>query len=134
MDLAAAYRATAYHVDGPTGRFTLRIDAHSPEADALLASNESATWAFVTAHNPGSVALSPPENAARHDQLLAEVNRRGLLAWPGVGIGDDGRWPAEESVFILGLTEAEAINLGRQFGQIAVVCGDLDGPARLCWI
>jgi hypothetical protein len=38
------------------------------------------------------------------------------------------------SLFILGLSEAEAIDLGREFGQNAVVCGDHGGIARLCWV
>ncbi len=135
MSLDAAYHATAYHVDGPTGRFTLRIGAASPEADALLArQGEVPSWAFVTASNPGSVLLPEPTNGLRHEQLVAEVARRGLIDNPGLGVGDDGSWPAEVSQFLVGVSTADAAVLGRMFGQNAVVCGDRGGVARLCWL
>lgn len=134
MDLKAAYYATAYHVDGPAGRFALRLGAHSPEADSLLTHFQATAWTFVTAHNPRSQKLSRIDNDLRHEQLVAEVASRGVLYWPGLGVGDDGTWPPEVSLFILGLSEPDALLLGRQFGQNAVVCGDHGGVARLCWI
>jgi hypothetical protein len=133
--LGAAYQATAYHVDGPTGRFTLRLGAASPEADALLARHgEALSWAFVTASNPGSVLLPEATNGLRHEHLVAEVARRGLVAYPGLGVGDDGSWPAEVSLFLVAVCAADAAVLGRMFGQNAVVCGDRGGVARLCWL
>lgn len=49
----------------------------------------------------------------------------------GEGIGDDGTWPAERSVLVLGIERAIAIELGRRFGQRAILCGRLGGPATL---
>ena len=58
--LARAYRATSYFVDGPSGRFAVRIGAVSLEADALAAAHGASAWAYVTAYNPGSVPASIP--------------------------------------------------------------------------
>jgi hypothetical protein len=35
---------------------------------------------------------------------------------------------------VLGLAEADAVALGRAFGQLAVVVGRRGEPARLAWI
>jgi hypothetical protein len=62
------------------------------------------------------------------------VRRRGLAHHPAIGVGDDGSWPAEQSLLVLGIDKAEAVALGRAFEQFAVVVGRRGGPARLAWI
>jgi hypothetical protein len=61
--------------------------------------------------------------------------RRGYLALRGEGVGDAGDSPAEPSLLILGIAEGDTVLLGREFGQLAVVCGELGTAARLvlCW-
>jgi hypothetical protein len=134
-DLRAAYEATSYVVHAsPVGGFTIRCGAVSPALDALLAAAATDTWAFITAHNPGSRRLDDAENRHRHAALVEEVRRRGLVWYDGAGAGNDGVWPAEESVLVPGLDEAAAVALGRAFGQLAVVVGERGGPARLAWV
>jgi hypothetical protein len=77
------------------------------------------------------VRQTPEENQRRHEQLNAEIARRGLIYFAGRGIGSEGNWPPEESLLVLGISEQEAIKLGRDFGQNAVVCGRRGEPARL---
>ena len=132
-ELDAAYRATSYFVDGPDGRFALRVGSASPEADALAAAHGAAAWAYVTACNPGSVPAPDAQNRARQRELEEVVRATTLPCYPGEGRGDDGCWPAEPSLLVLGISEAEARRLARQFGQAAVVCGERGGPARLVW-
>jgi hypothetical protein len=133
--LRAAYEATSYRVHAsPVGAFTIRCGVVSPALDALLAAAATDTWAFVTAANPGSRRLDDAENGRRHAALVAEVRRRGLDCHGGAGHGDDGAWPAEESVLVPGLDEAAAVALGRAFGQFAVVVGERGRPARLAWV
>ncbi len=66
--------------------------------------------------------------------LLAEVRQRGLTVHPGLGSGDAGDWPPEESLLVLGLDEAAAVALGHRFGQRAIVVGTRGTAARLVWI
>ena len=133
--LRAAYEATSYHVpDTPVGPLTIRCGCITEELDRLLDVAGSMTWAFVSAANPGSVRLDPSENLRRHEALLHHLRRHALPCHFGVGIGDDGSWPAEESVLVLGLDETAALSLGRTFGQRAVVVGERGRPARLAWI
>jgi hypothetical protein len=69
--LDRTYRATVYRVDGPCGRFGIRVDQTCPELDQLLAPHQAEAWAFVTAYNPGSV----PTDDARNRQRQADLER-----------------------------------------------------------
>src|SRR5438128_2677055 len=129
--LFAAYRNTSFFADTSPGRLCLRVGRASPEIDALLAAYGVCTWAYVTGFNPGSILLPPEENENRHQRLARETERRGYTTFPGEGIGDDGQWPPERSLLILGIGRDDAIDLGREFGQRAVVYGEEGGPAVL---
>mgnify|MGYP001489801185 CR=1 FL=1 len=133
IDLEAAYLATCYFVDAPEGRFAIRLGAPSPRADALAAELGAAAWAYVTAYNPGSVPAPEEQNRARQRELEETVRGMGLPFFRGEGKGDDGGWPAEPSLLVLGIAEEEALRLARRFGQAAVVFGERGGPARLLW-
>jgi hypothetical protein len=132
-ELDAAYRATRYLVDGPNGRFAVRVGRASPEADALAEAHGATAWAYITAYNPGSVRASEEENRARQRELDEAVRVMALAVFRGEGKGDDDAWPAEPSLLVLGIAEAEALTLARRFGQAAVVFGERGGPARLLW-
>jgi hypothetical protein len=129
--LFAAYRNTSFFVDTPRGRLSLRVGDASLELDALLAAYGARTWAYLTGFNPGSILLTHDENHRRHQRLELEVKRRGYTAFPGEGVGDDGQWPPERSLLIFGIARDDAILLGREFGQHAVVYGERGTPAML---
>jgi hypothetical protein len=129
--LVEAYRRTTFAADTPRGRLALRIGEASAELDSLLASLGVRSWAYVTAWNPGSVQRGDKENERRQRELVATVATCGLTAYAGEGIGNDGRWPSEPSLLILGIARVQAIELGRQFGQVAIVYGERGAPAEL---
>jgi hypothetical protein len=131
-DLDVAYRATVYCADTPEGPLTLRIGEVSAALDRLLGARGVASWALITAYNPGSVQTSAAENEARQLELRAAVMQAGHFFCDGAGVGDN--WPAEPSLLILGITEAAAAALGRRFGQLAIVVGEHGRPARLLWL
>jgi hypothetical protein len=131
-DLDAAYRATTYTAETPEGPLALRVGERNATLDRLLAARGVASWAYVTAHNPGSQPAPASENEARMGDLRAEVAQKGYGFHEGTGVGE--AWSPEPSLLILGMTEAEAAALGRRFGQLAVVVGDRGGPARLLWL
>lgn len=133
--LDAAYRATAYEVDVPAGaRIVIRIGRHAPALDALLAASGANAWAFITAENPRSTPLDRAANAARRARLEAVLAARGLRFLRGTGRGDDPGWPPEESLLVLGIGEADAVALARQFDQHAIVVGTRGTAARLAWV
>jgi len=126
-----AYRRTTYRVVAGECPIDIRIGSTPPSLVRLLEDRGAATWAFVTAWNPRSAELAPAENDARQRELAHTVATRGWTALPGLGIGDDGAWPAEESLLVLGISREEALALARRFGQAAIVFGERGGPAEL---
>ncbi len=131
MELWEAYRRTTYVARTPEGELRLRIGRVEPGLDALLARTGAEAWAFVTAWNPGSRPTSPAVNAVRQAELAREVAARGWIALEGEGVGDDGAWPPEPSLLVLGPTREEARALGRRFGQNAVVWAERGGAPVL---
>ena len=131
--LGAVYRATSYYVDGPTGRFALRVNQSRLEVNALASEYGVDAWAFITAYNPGSV-LAPAElNEARQEELERAVTEAGYRFCRGEGKADDSAWQPEPSLLILGIGEEEAAELARRFGQAAFVFGERGQAARLVW-
>jgi hypothetical protein len=127
--LLEVYVETAYDVHLPGGTVSLRHGARAPALDALLAP-EATEWAFLTAWNPGSRLLARPENERRQAVLVRSLSGRYRL-FHGEGRGDDGAWPPELSVLALGLPLAEALRVGRAWGQVAVLAGRRGEPARV---
>jgi hypothetical protein len=128
--LRKAYLQTAYLVRAPQGVHALRIGALHPAFDAEVAATGARAWAFLTAWNPGSLPRSGEENARAQAELVKVLGELGLVAWPAEGKADGGGW-REESVCVLGLDSAGAVALGRRFGQLAVVVGQVGEAVRL---
>jgi Protein of unknown function (DUF3293) len=132
VTLDDVYRATTYFVDGPSGRFAMRVGQASAEVDILATAHRVNAWTYITAYNPGSVALAQEQNEKRQQQLEQAVTESGYLFYTGEGKGE-GEWPAEPSLLVLGVSQADAAALARRFGQAAVLFGERGGSARLLW-
>jgi hypothetical protein len=134
-DLEAAYRSTSYSVIVP-GRepISIRCGVRCMPLDLLLAESRAIDWAFITACNPRSVPLDEDANAERMMQLEMLVRGRGLACFQGEGQADDGDWPPEPSLLVLGISEADAVTVAREFEQHAIVSGRRGGEARLVWV
>lgn len=130
-DLFRAYSQTTFVADVPEGVIEIRVNRRNPELDEVLAQCGSTTWGFVTAWNPGSVPLSLEENRRRQATLVRATSEMCKQTWPGRGVPDAGDWIPEESLLVADLTADEALRLGRRFGQLAVVWGEVGHPARL---
>ncbi len=133
-ELDAVYRATSYVVFGPEQRFTLHIDEKSPHLDELLLRHGTSRWAFVSACNPGSITLTDEENRRRTEELRRLVVEAGYPFYAGEGVGDDGSWPPEPSLLILGIDFDAAAALGRRFEQNAILTGEIGEAVRLLWL
>jgi hypothetical protein len=128
--LRKAYLQTAYVVRAPQGVHALRIGARHQAFDAEVETSGAQCWAVVTAWTPGALPRSAEENSRAQGQLLEAVAELGLVSWAAEGKADGGGW-REESLCVLDLDAARAVALGRRFGQLAVVVGQLFGPAQL---
>jgi hypothetical protein len=126
------YERSKYCFQPTTGRpICFRIGSENRKRDDVLARFGVKRWAFITAWNPGSQRLSDRENARRQMELAAALDRGGYPCLPGEGTGQDGTWPAEASLFVMGISRREARRVGRMFGQLAILVGERGGPARL---
>lgn len=133
-ELESAYRSTSYSVIVP-GRepISIRCGARCMPLDLLLAESRATNWAFITACNPRSAPLDEDANAERMMRLEMLVRGRGLNCFQGEGQADDGDWPPEPSLLVLGISEADAVSIAREFEQYAIVSGSRGGEARLVW-
>ncbi|MEU6086701.1 DUF3293 domain-containing protein [Streptomyces sp. NPDC047085] len=73
----------------------------------------------ITAWNPRGRTASADDNARAQGQLLDEIRNRALTWWVAEG-GDVSGTHREESVAVVGLSDAAALELGRRFGQDAI--------------
>lgn len=129
--LEEAYFNTSYWVEDVKKPFSFRVGKSSPQLEDLLKRHGTATWAYVTAYNPRSIPLTPVENERRNAELLHVVQDMGYRTLSGHGVGDDGMWPPEKSLLILGIDRHTAYELGRSFGQNAIVVGEEGRPPEL---
>jgi len=128
-ELARAYRATTYAAAIP---LRLRLGEPNPLVDALLDDLGASRYAFLTAWNPGAKPRSEAENREAQQRLMDALEGRPVFV--GAGEADDGSWPPEPSLLVVGLACDEAVELGRRFGQVAIVVGEKGGAPQLVWL
>ncbi len=88
-------------------------------------------FTLVTAQNPQSTPLSEEENRERNERLEQHLLAKNYDYGPSLGKSTDGSW--EEAGFtVFDLTLEDALALGSQFGQHAVVYGEGE-KAALAW-
>ena len=125
--LIAAYKNTRYHVFN-TG-ITICIDENNVLLDALLSKQDAKSWAYITAYNPFSKTYTDEANDSRHRLLLQSV--AGFSSFEGEGKGADESWPPEKSLLILGISKEQAIAIGNEYEQNAIVYGEFGKAAQL---
>lgn len=129
--LIQAYLGTAYSAQTAVGGITLKIGVRSDEIVRLFAASGADRAAFITAENPYSEPQTPAKNAERQRRLGDELTALGFTHFPGDGQGEDTSWPAEASFLVLGMGKEEASDLGRKYGQNAMVWIGADGVPEL---
>lgn len=108
--------------------------AHPPALSDWLIAENIRTYAFITASNPRSKLLSEQENVLRNRTLERDLKKVSRFVFPGLGIGSDGNWPAEESFWALDISPENAVALGRKYGQNALVWWEEGGLPELWWL
>ncbi|MGI8597760.1 MAG: DUF3293 domain-containing protein [Chitinophagaceae bacterium] len=125
--LKQAYQKTSYFIfDSP---IVIRIGQHNAELESLLKQHTATSWAFITAYNPYSKELTDEENKKRHFELVHVVSS--YTYFEGEGVGEDENWKPEKSLLILEISKDDAMKIGKQFGQNAIVFGKEGGVAEL---
>ena len=103
----------------------------SSAADDLLNSLGSSSGIVMTAYNPMSVTKTKSENNQAQSQLIEDINSRELQHLPAEGVGMDGLWPPEPSIFLCGLNFTEANDSAVKYQQAAFVEIQIGSPAKV---
>jgi hypothetical protein len=114
-----AYTQSQIRIEHPTRGLVVVRPEPAGTARGAFPVPPDVTIHVVTAHNPGR-QLSDEDNTDRHRQLSQWLTERpDLSVWPAEG-GNAAGTHREASFAIVGLTDAEACALGREFDQEAV--------------
>jgi hypothetical protein len=118
-ELYEAYRMAEYYIeDDPPIRF--EIDQPHQGLALLLMSFDVEQAVWITAYNPGSQPHSEDDNLTNQMQLLERIETMRLNYFVGHSCDATGDW-FEPGYLVLGMDETVGIELGREFGQHAVV-------------
>ncbi|MDQ0464152.1 hypothetical protein QO010_001923 [Caulobacter ginsengisoli] len=124
QETLAAYEATDYRVDWPSGVFVLKIGRPSRDLARLYEAAGVTSAAYLSAWNPYSRIAPPEANAAAQAALDARLAGVAPVVAPGWGADPSGAWPPERSTLALGLSLDEAKRLAEAFRQNGFVwCG-----------
>ena len=86
---------------------------------AVLEGALKGCWHVITAFNPSGAEWTDGQNRAAHERLRDALAELQVTFQRSLGTTPDGRWP-EDGFAVAGLTRAQAIDLGRRFGQHAI--------------
>ncbi len=132
QQLREAYLATLYEVKHLG--LQLRIEEENWDLEEFLIDNNAFSWAFISAWNPFSKPLSLSENEIRHSKLKNFAKNKQWVFTEGFGVPQNKEWKAEKSLFILDISKIEAIHLGKDFDQNAIVIGRLGKAPELLFL
>jgi hypothetical protein len=118
-DVWAAYARAEIDLVLPDGPRLTFVPAPPGTVEGAWPFDGGETLHVITAWNPGSRQATAAQNARQQGALEAAVAAQGLRWLPAVGRSPDGTWQ-EESMAIRDLPRADAVALGRRFGQRAL--------------
>ena len=126
-----AYRASSYRLAHADTEIILKIGTVSLQVIDIFKVRQVSSGAFLTAFNPSGSQQTDAENELAHAHLVAEMASLGVHVIEGSGSEEGTDWPAERSLFALGLGLTDAEKLGRLFKQDAFVWVGADGKPEL---
>ena len=129
-ELIAAYAATHFWVDA-SPRVCIKVGEQSADLLALLVRFDVDSGFFITAHKPFSALTIDADNTAANEALQQQLSAFNIPALAANGKASVGEWPAEPGFFVCGLSQAQALYLGQQFRQNAIVWCSLEKAPEL---
>ena len=129
-ELVLAYNTTEYRIDGQHG-FILRIGEASAALCKAHQHHKVQCSGLITACNPFSGRCDVATNQIRQRALALELKHRSLAFDSAMGQHPANRWPGEVSLLAYGLSLCQAMALGQQFQQNALVWSATDGIPQL---
>lgn len=118
--LIRAYREAKFVVES-NQPITLLVAQCNRDLSTLLRHHKKSTAAFITAFNPYSKVQTDQENLQAQNELLKDVKELGFEALNGYGQDIEEKWPREDSLLIIGITESQAETLSDKYSQNAFI-------------
>jgi hypothetical protein len=129
-ELITVYQQSNYQVFGEPD-FCLNIARTSTELLALYQKHSAGGAVFISACNPRSECISDAINTGRSLDLYEDLKPLKLPIYPAEGQDPSGNWPSERSFLILGMPLSVGAELGRQYGQNAILYCAKDSTVEL---
>lgn len=123
QEMWEAYLRTEYHIGAPLN-LCLLVGQKSVGLPEM-------PWAYLTAWNPHSILRSEAVNRENQSELENRLLSRGVRYIPGMAHDPLLQWPDEEGALAMGLEREAALELGREFGQNAILVGVGEGTVQL---
>ena len=130
VDLINAFLNTNYHVED-ANPFILRVGEKSQELKQLFKRYNHDSAVFLTAWNPFSELTDQNENLLRQVELESDIKNLDHPYLPGYGKDENGVWPPEPSIMILGMALETAKLLGKKYRQNALIWSTDDAIPQL---
>jgi len=139
-NLHIAYLKTEFSIEAKDGTLWVSPLRETQGLKEFLSRNGIMNWAIITPENPRSEVLSPEENQKRiaefiktglHDEKTGERKWDSLdsISRPAPEYAAD----PERGFFIMNIFPWEAVRLGHQFGQNAIVIGKGADQISIVW-
>jgi hypothetical protein len=129
--LLKAYKSARYRVADRGMAFELVLDRECTDLLDLYARFRLESALFITAWNPRSEVTAASANELAQAALFEELKALALPIFAGTGEDRTGKWPPEPSYLVLGISESAASQLGRQFGQNAILFAGSNAAPKL---
>ncbi|MDE3208983.1 MAG: DUF3293 domain-containing protein, partial [Pseudomonadota bacterium] len=91
-------------------------------------------FAIISATNPASEPIKKSKNIFLNQLLKYKIIRKGLRFHPTLACADARNWPNEAGWIIFDNELSEIMALGDQFGQLAIVAGQIRTAPKLAWL
>ncbi len=130
------YRRAHYQVMLETSEVTLVIDHYDALAELQLRDALAITqhWVIITPCNPRSIDSREELNNFYMNQLRDTLSTRSGDWAKAVNVDPMGEWPDEPGFFVVDPDMGWIMDLGRRFGQNALVHAKLGQPPGLIWL
>jgi len=132
--LYPSFLSTNYTVYPPYNQsFIIKFNTPNHDLHQFLKHHSATSYTFITAWNPQSQPLSDTENEKRNQQLANDLTA--YTIFPAAGVPATGEnWQAETSFFVLNIARENAMALGRKYGQLAIVFGEVEQEPELVFL
>jgi hypothetical protein len=128
-ELLRAYERADYVVFGEP-ELVIHVGEPNPDLDALMQADGAAVAAYITAANPFGESQDEWENKLAMI-ALTQVLGDSYACYSGEGRDPTGEWSAEPSLLVIGISRADAEELGRRYEQNAIVFIEKGGVPEL---